>query len=356
MSTENIININSLGLKVTDEEAKYIYDKLSDVDKTSSDNLTAAKEETESCEYTSDDNNIIEPTEEIPGVNVIPDNIAENIKESEANIEDVLKSYDLDEESMIQMLKVIGEYKSGDTSKLYSRVPKKIQEMINGLIMTETNGVINYKEITSYRNRVAKMFIDDFINDAKISASVDEFNSEMANIVNEMNTGYDNMISDAIDKVFNNIESIRAENPKHAEVIESVKNAFDKAHLFEKQLNFAQHTSYNRFIKYLDRYKDDVYYYNKKVNSNNFGIKVRNIEDLLPIIKLGLPQYAEEEIKKFIICICRTVGDTNNIAEIAYEYRMVCNIYKYKFIPIDEAGEVIFSNIAKVIECILSRR
>lgn len=352
--TETIF-IDDLGISATtlsDEQVHHVYNELSEVDKTSTDNLSAAKEETESSNYV--EVKEIEPNELIPGVDVTPANIAETIEENKNDIKSVLDSYDLDDESTIQMLKVIDEYKAGKQDSLYSRLPKKMQEMVNGIILTETHGNINPKELASYRNGIAKMLIDDFINDAKISATVDDFNAEMSSAINEMNAEYDNMLGDAIDNVFNKIEEIRAENPEQAEKIESVKNAFDSAATFEKQLEFAKHTSTNKFNKFLNRYKDDVFYFNKKVNSNTVGVKVNNIEEIEPIIKAALPQYTEEDIKKFVICICRTVGNVDNLAEIAYEYRMVASIYKYKFVPIDEKGEIIFGNISKVIDAILS--
>ena len=145
-----------------------------------------------------------------------------------------------------------------------------------------------------------------------------------------------------------------SEDPEKAERIQSIKNAFDESIKFERQFNFAKHTPTNKFNKLLNRYKDDVYYFNKRLNNNNFGIKFQNIEDLIPVIKSALPQYVEDDIKKFIICICRTIENTDELAGIAYEYRMIASIYKYKFVPIDEKGEIIFENISKVIEAILS--
>lgn len=352
-----IIMLNNLGMNaniITDEEIHHVYTELSSADKASTDNLTTAKEETETSNYTSADNNTINVLEEIPGVDVLPANIAETINEDENDIKDVLGEYDLDDESTIQMLKLIDEYKAGEQSSLYSKLPEKMKTMVNGILMTETNGNINPKQITGMRNSIAKMLIDSFISDAKISAAVDEFNEEMHSTVHEMNSEYDNMMSDAIDSVFSRIEEIRSENPDQANRIESVKNAFDSATTFEKQLEFAKHTSSNKFNKFLDRYKDNVFYFNKRVNSNTAGVKVNNIEELLPIIKAALPQYTEEDIKKFIICICKTIENTDELAGIAYEYRMVASIYKYKFVAIDDKGEIIFKNISKVIDAILS--
>lgn len=354
VETDMVIDIGDFGMGISDEQVHHIYEELSEVDKTSTDNLAAAEEETESSNYTAEDNNVIETDELIPGVDVTPANIAETIEENEKDIKDVLDPYDLTEEDMIKMLKVIDDYKANPKMSLYLNLPTKMQEMVNGIIMTETHGNINPKELPSYRNSIAKMLIDDFINDAKISAAVDDFNTEMYSAINDMNAEYDNMIGDAIDSVFNRIEEIRVEDPAQAERIESVKDAFDSATTFERQLEFAKHTSPNKFNKFLNRYKDDVYYFNKKVNSNTVGVKVNDIEEIVPIIKLALPQYTEEDIKKFVICICRTVKNIDDLAEIAYQYRMITSIYKYKFTPIDDKGEIIFENISKVIDAILS--
>jgi len=350
-----VINIDSLNMTaISEEQVHHVYEELSEADKASTERLTAAEEETELSNYTSEDNNEIEVSEIIPGVDAIPANIAESIQEDENDVKGVLDAYDLDEETTMSMIKLIDEYKAGNQSSLYSRLPKKMQEMVNGILLTETGGNVNPKQITAMRNTIAKMLVDDFISDAKISAAVDDFNTEMSSAINEMNTEYDSMLGDAIDNVFNKIEEIRAENPEQAERIESVKGAFDDASTFEKQLEFAKRTSPNKFNKFLARFKDDVYYFNKRVNNNAFGVKVSDIEEIVPVIKAALPQYTEEDIKKFIICICRTIQDIDSLAGIAYEYRMVSSIYKYKFVTIDEKGEVIFENISKVIDAILS--
>lgn len=351
---ETIIDIGGLGMTLTDEQVHTIYTDLAEVDKASADNLNAAMEETENSNYTSEDNNEIDIDEMIPGVNVTPESIIENIHETEKDIKDALDPYNFDDETAVALIKVIDEYRSGKHTSLYSRLPKTIQDMVDNLLMAETNGKINFKDIMPNRNRIAKMLLDSFINDAKMSAAIEEYDSEMTATINQMNEEYDTIVSDAIDNVFNKIDEIRESNPDQANRIESVKKAFDEATTFERQLNFAINTTAKKFDKYLTRFKDNVYYFNKRVNNNTFGVKVNNVEELIPIIKLGLPQYSEDDIKKFIICICNTLKNVDDINEIAYQYRMIGSIYKYKFTSIDEKGETIFSNISKVIESILS--
>ena len=352
---ENIIDINEFGVSVeplTDEQVHHVYDKLSEVDKVSTDNLNNASEETESSNYTIEDNTEIQAIDEIPGVNITPASIAESVKETEKDIREIFDEYDLDDNSIVEMLKVIDEYKAGNQSSLYSRLPASIKKMVDGIFMTETNahGNVSIKQVIPMKNNIAKMLVDSFINDAKISASVENFNSEMASAINEMNTEYDSMIGNAIDNTFNRIEEIRATDPDQAERIEVMKKAFDDAITFEKQLEFANKTSWNKFNKLLRRYEDEVIYFNNRVNNNFAGVKVPNVDELVPIIKYALPQYNENHIKKFIICICRTMEDVDTLAGIAYEYKMISSIYKYKYTNIDEAGEAIFNNISKVID------
>jgi hypothetical protein len=59
-----VINIDSLNLNaISEEQVHHVYEELSEVDKASTDNLTAAEQETEESNYTSEDNNEIEEDE-----------------------------------------------------------------------------------------------------------------------------------------------------------------------------------------------------------------------------------------------------------------------------------------------------
>jgi hypothetical protein len=348
-------------LKLTEEQMHQIYSKLSDIDKASTDGLDAASKETEEANYTTDDNTIIEANDVLPGVDVIPESAysEDDIKENKDNFKDILSSYGVSDEDIAKMIDVIESYKAGKISSgLYNKLPDSFKQMCDGIasntFKTDVYGS-SRKNIAAMRNSVAKMLVENFIHDAKFAKAVDDYNVEMSGIISEMNEKYDDMLGNAIDEVFNKIEEIKVENPEKAERVLSIKNAFDSALTFERQIDFATRTSYKKFNKWLNRYEDETFYFNKKVNSNSLGVKFQNIEELLPIIKLALPQYDEDNIKQFIILISKTIGsfDNNELYEVAYTYRMISAIYKYKFIAIDEKGEEIFSNISKAIDAIL---
>lgn len=319
---------------MTNDEVKHVYDSLSVVDKASYDKLNDAKSETENANYTSEDNNEIDTDSVIPGVNT--DNKVEN-------------EYGLDDESMGKIISLMQEYKAGNTSNLYSRMPLKIKIAIDKIVSVSE---VPFDRLLAYKNAVAKDILSSFMNDEEMQESIDQFNQDMMRVINDMNLEYDTMISDAIDSVFDKIDDIRKENPDRADMIQTIKDAFDAAGKFEREYEYAANHSPNKINKLLRRYEDSVRYFNTRVNNNTAGVKVVDINLLVPVIKKALPSYKEDGIKKFICIIIKTMGNTDMLNEISYIYRTIGCIYKYNFIDIDEEGEKIFNNISKVIDAI----
>lgn len=352
MSEEIKTNSIAEETKLTENQVHKIYNDLSNLDRNSTEKLAEAAKETDEVNYK--ENNEIQTEEDIPGVNAIPASSVEveDCKHKPKDIKEVLNDYGISDEESVVMLKLIEEYKDGNTNRLYNRLPDTFKNMVNGILYSESK-IISPKNINAMRNSIAKMIIDEFINSAEFTAVVNEYNTEMESVINDMNEEYNNLISGAIDSVFNKIDDIKKENPEQANRIESIKNAFDNAKTFSDQLDFASRISSNKLNKWLNRYSDSILYFNNRVNKNSFGIKINNIEEIVPIIKAALPQYTEDDVKKFVICIIKTMKDPEELEGIAYTYRMISNIYKYKFTAIDKEGEIIFGNISKVIDAIL---
>lgn len=347
----NTFNSDAMPSKeMTNEELKKLYDGLFDIDKKSVENLKKAEKETEESNYTSEDNEEIETDAEIPGLNDIDES---SIHETEKDIKDVLSEYDLSDEDAMKTLNIIEEYKAGNTTGLYFRLPDALKRMVDGIVATE-GAAISFKELNKYRNQAAKMLIDNFIHDAKMQTVVDEFNAEMGETLDNLNAEYDAMMTEAIDSVFDKIDELKVTDPEKAERISKMKKAFEDAETFDRQLEYAKNTTYKKLKKQNDRFKDNAYYFNKRVNNNTAGVKIPEIETLAPIISNQLPDFKPEEVGMFLCCICNTLRDPDDITEIAYQYRMVSSIYKYRFVEIDERGKKLFGNISKVIHEIIS--
>lgn len=333
--------MSELSTKLTDEEVGKVFDTLAVEDEKSTDILNAARETTEETDYTSEDN------EEIQTDN----KIVAGVDFGNKKYKDIFDAYNMPESDAEALFTVMQEYKSGKTNNLYDRLPSFAKNMVNGLMNMSMGEGMNPRAL---RNAAAKTVIESFINDEELNGAIEEFSTDMGKTVSGMGTEFMSMVGTAIEDTFNRINEIEAENPEQAEKIKEVKEAFEQATLFTKETEYAKHVSAKKFTKWLMRYKDSAMYFNKRVNSNDFGITINDINSIIPIIKNALPNYELDDIRKFIICITKVMPDPTTLSGIAYLYRMTASINKYAYTEIDDEGKILFNNIAGVIDAILS--
>lgn len=330
---------------ITDNQVKDIYNKLAPEDATSTELLKAAEEETESTEYS--DIEEIEIDDSIAGVNTKKVNPTEN------DYREVLDEYNITNEEAKSMIDLINNYRSGDTNKnYYELLPKSFKDIADGI---RNSSAMQGQKVS--RNNAAMFLLDQLINDSEFTNIMNSFQSEFANIATEMNTGYNKILSDAFNEVFENIDKIETEDPEKAKTIRAIKAAFDKSIVFDDQLEYAKKIGANKLTKLAGRLDSEAIYFNKKVNATD--VKIPDISELVPIIHDKLPDYDIETIKKFIIILCKTMEDVdveNDVAGLAYIYKTINNIYIYRFIDIaDENATLLFRNIATVLDCIKNK-
>lgn len=297
----------------------------------------------------------------VDSTNDIPNN--ETINEIlEQNYIDAFKEYDLSKKEASKMLEVMDRYKKNIKCNYYELLPKQFKEITDGMYRAcITQG------FKSNHNSVAKELLAELVNDAEINKAYDDYSNAMQETILSMSSEYNKLILEAFNEVFNNIKNIEEKDPEKAEKIKRIKNAFDKAITFEKQIKYIEAISTNKLNKFAKRYNSEVEYFNKVVNSTD--IKIPNINDLLDIIYLRFTddennsKYDKITIKKFIISICKTTayGDLNfndNIEDMAYLYRMINSIHIYKFLDKsinNDDEELLFGNISKVLDLIVSK-
>ncbi len=336
---------NEVYTKITDEQVHQVYKEL-DKENTSAEKLEAAEKETEKSDYKE-----ISEMQNATDISVTGvDN--SQINENKKDYLDAFSPYDIGDEDAEALLKLIYDYKNGLDKGLYNRLPKNLQVIADGFkTQARINGVKKSNDAT------AKFLLDSFINDAKLNRAVEEFTTEMNDTMNDMNRNYNLIFNDAIDEIFANIDKIKEEDPERAEIIISVKKAFEDAMLFEKQMEYIDHLTLKKLNKYHGgkRLSNDVYYFNKRVNVTE--IKIPDIGELPAIIKNHLPEYDMDTIEKFVSVLVKTTTDLTlegdeNINNVAYVYRIVGNIYDYKYSsdPESEKYNTVFGNIAKALD------
>lgn len=334
---------------ITNEQIKKVYDTLSEFDK-DSDKINKAKKLTEESNYDSSEKIELDSDNVIAGVNSTDIN---NVKENYNDYTEVFKDYDINENDVEELINLIKKYKNNEDINYYKNLPESVKKYADGIRSVSISSGYNMS-----RNESAKTILKEFVNDAQVKNVIDSFQTELNDTMIEMNTNYDRYILEAFDEAFSKIDEIEATNPEQAKNIRDVKKAFEDAITFSKQKEYIEKTSANKLNKYLNKYNGEIAYFNNRVNVTE--VKVPDINELVPIIHEALPQFSIENIKKFIIVICKSNYDLDvehRLIDLAYIYRMISIIYGYKFVTdfSNESTKKLFDTIADVITSIINK-
>ena len=336
---------------LTDTQRKHIYDKLESMN-TSKEKLEKAQAMTVATSgYLEVDESSFEPMEEQP------EEAVEDIVNRSSNdtLKQVFKESGLDftEDEANGLIALIMEYNKDKSTKCYDRLPKVLKDEADNLYMAHAKQKAYGKRINISRETIAKFFIDSFISDTAFQQVLNEVNDEMSTAAVEMNKELADIFNDAYNEVFDKIDEIRAEDPEKADRIESIKNAFNDAATMNPMLEYLNNDKPRNVRKYHRHYASDPARFNKLVNVTD--IKVPDITQLYDIIKLRLPTYSSDDIKAFIVLLARHAMDLDftEVKNIAYVYRLVDSIYKYKFITAayeDEHSKAVMDRVSHIMD------
>lgn len=331
--------------KLTEEQVHQVYAELAPADEESTKALAEASNETNTTEYdglTEIDNKGITAGVWVPEK-------PEEIKEAKEDYIEAMKEYDISDEEALALYEVILAYKNGKKKGIYEALPIKMKILADG-IYGNIGVAINNRV---HKDAAAAFLIDSIINDAKFNKIFDDYDREVRAAADSMNTEFEQIMSDALNDSFEKIEQIRVENPAVADKIKAVQDAFKRAEGFDLQLQWLEHVSAKKLNKLYDRSKYGFLSFNKRVNKTS--IKIPDITELPEIIRFVMPEISEEMAGKFTTVLAESLSnlpvDTDeNIANIAYIYKLIDNIYRYKYISYTgEAPEAYFNKIKEVI-------
>ena len=357
---------------LTNDEVSKIYESLdSKGENTNKEALEKAHEETENTSYNNitpieskgigtpqvDEETLREAglsDEYIKELKSLPD-VDTTINESENNYRDLFKEYGISDDDSVALFKIIMQYKNdGIAQGLYNKLPPTVKNLADGLIVV---GKTESAKVS--KDNAAKILIDSFIGDAKFSASIDEFNEEMNNLLISSTEEYKSLMNGYIESVYKDIDKIKTEDPEKAETLSKIKQAFEDAEVYAKELEWLDHISAKKLKKITQNsFDNECFYFNKKVNTTD--IKLPDIREAYPIIKKALPGYTELQIKEFIIAICKSSYnlDVNKIEDLAYIHRSIENIFAFRVLSKaafeSDLAKKVFGNISVVINKIIN--
>lgn len=242
--------------------------------------------------------------------------------------------FDMDDESIINILSIVREYKKDNKYPVYKNMNPKLQSMIRTIANNTTGTFVSV-------NNIAKQLIQSFIDEAEMDQSFIDLEKSLDEVLNmpsivDMYTEHmEEVMNTKIPEMVNELRSIN-ENEK-ADKLEQVKQSFDDAydlHLLKEKYNSvtrirkAVRRDYCTNVK---RYCDDLNYANKKTkfimnDANLLGHALYKvfIEDRLT----DNTDITINDIEKFIILLCMSLEglDREDLPQAAYIYYLIKNI------------------------------
>ena len=196
--------------------------------------------------------------------------LASDIKKV-ASEETSFGSFDISDETTIELLKVINKYKE-DKKISYKDLPVQVREFIDDYMkkngMYAASNVIAYNSI---RNDMANMLIDEYINQIELNKWSDDFNiqmekfseemkTEMSPLYKELNDNREEYLQNLIDKLSDDEKKEKAEA-----ILNSIKDAFALARLKEaapkiKIKNFDLEKPGREYKDLMNKYIDNQYH------------------------------------------------------------------------------------------------
>ena len=308
---------------LTEEQEKLIYDRLDGVDETPKVEEDYEEEENPELEEVE-----LDPND--PGINI------SEIEPTQEDVKATLANYGLDDDAALKLYKTINEYRNGVKKDYYSELPQTFQNIANGLrkFSLQQGHPIS-------KNDAAMLVLKDMLEDAQLERAMNDIQREQDQLIAEMSTEYGKIFNDTYEEIFNSIDEIEAKDPEEAEKIRKVKQAFDDANSMERLKEFVKTTNINKLRKKADnRFDDEVYYFNKKVNVTD--VKIPDVGALVDVIHRWLPERSITAIKRLVIAIALHIDEIDvdkDVLQLAYVFRLMTNIYSFSFLSGEEQLE-----------------
>lgn len=284
----------------------------------------------------------------------------ENQAAIEQKVADTSKgAFDLSDEEAMSMLELLKNYKSNPNYPVFDNMPRSMQDGIRRLAM---EGGLNVP-----LNTIARMFLDNMINDAKIDSAYIDFQKSIDEALNVPSVM--DLYSEHTDEVMNKhipemIERIKGEEPEKAAILQKIREAFMDGYSFvsvkrvyesdARVRKSVRRCNGNRNNSELKHAITEFNYANEKTN-----FKMRDVSEVIPaldsvlitepvrisvkhtengeevpadIAKILKLDVSAEDILKFTTLICRSCKDLDpkSIVDAAYMYYMVRNITMLK--------------------------
>lgn len=353
MSTETPINTNiedviNEELKLTEEEISKIYNTLEEENR-DKDLLSAAEKETEENIYTEleemESYKDLKSLLDSEGIDIDDDSDIDlddiNIDDEEESIdEDIdgslsILSRDIIKESLLQsdlnlndkdadkMIDIILAYRNNKSIKVYDKLPSRVKMVIDVYWQNDKK--------KAPKESIAKNFLNNIVSNLEMEEMFSALDGDMSKIYNKIDVDLSSVVDETYQEIFDTVDEVKEIDPNKAKNILKVQQAFEDAKSFNKLKEYLLSCKPRDVRKFVNRYSDACFRFNKIVNENVASIKIYPLEEIYEILKRWL-RIDKDQIKEFCVLLSYSVIDLdfNDIGVTSYTYRLISNIYAFK--------------------------
>ena len=183
------------------------------------------------------------------------------------------------------------------------------------------------------KDRAAEELLKSFINDAKFDNAMNQYSSDISELMTSSNKDFQELINGSINEVFAKIDEIEKANPDRAEEIRGIKKAFDEAN----NLILGFHSK-KKIDKLYKRYEYEFTCFEKKFDNNPFNINMPKLGELVECIRRGVKNDNRTAIIKFLLNVLLNLYNKqpDNIIDVAYTYRLLANLQMIEYTDDEE--------------------
>jgi len=281
----------------------------------------------------------IQPEEEIvsavPEEEPVPD--LKNESNVNINVEKMLNAgLKISNEEALEILKLITEYRQYKVTDVYSRLPKQLKKMVDSYIST-TNNVRGQKGIVS-KNNAARALLNMFIDKLGFNDELSKLQNEIHEEVDKTSQEIRDLLNDAYQKAFDNLDQIRQEDPERAKKIEDVRDGFAMADSFDELIiNYLKSAKPRDIKRYKQHYNSATEEFMAHVYSQSIKVRFPNIDRLYSYMfrNKQYSSYGTDVIKTFVVALCKLCisHDVSDLKNLAMVYRTIGNVYQFGLTP-----------------------
>lgn len=286
----------------------------------------------------------------------------DDIELRESVVKDGLKEkFDMDfkDEDVIKIMNLMNDYRKDNTIDVFSRLPKKIQNMMTNHIAKQG---IPFNAAINIRKTMSRELLNDLILDISVDNYQVELNEQLDKVFGNMREEIRDMsiknTKDQIEKLTKVEPELRDKDPEKADrlllIIDGMKNSFS----YDKLSTAIKERKIGR-IRKIDLEKPKKIYdkFNRLYETSVYNIYDMNM--LPSIMRKLLPEdISDEKIHRFLISFCKYCENKNLkpdvLEEHSFMYYTVLNIVLLslgtKSVEEDEYAKEITENIIKVMD------